>query len=444
MENKMFEEFNNVSKSQWIEQLEKELKGKKLEDLLIKNDLIEELVLPSFFHQEDIQVIAEIAGKAPYKRGFYSELNDWSIIGEITVKNEEKANKEAFELFNLGYSALSFDLREKKEINFKNLFKEIEFQYIKLNLIIENTELISELKAYFENKVFQEITFSYNPLCKDSKIEKSNLIDFDRGLTRNFEVDAYSIQQAGANCSQELAFALSLGHEYLSQQIEAGRAVDEALVNIHFSMGVGSNFFLEIAKFRALRVLWSKISRSYKPKHICNETALVSAKTGFLNKSLRDPYTNLLRQTTEVISAVLGGVSQINNQAYDALSDRVENDFTKRMASNISLILKEESYFDKVLDAVGGSYVIESLTEELANKAWSLFQENEKSPEILSDDFITNIKKTSTIRVDMLKSNKKTLIGVNKFLNPDKTELNWKLKQDNYFGLEQLILEKEI
>ena len=184
------------------------------------------------------------------------------------------------------------------------------------------------------------------------------------------------------------------------------------------------------------------MARSYSPEHRCNETAQITSKTGFLNKSLQDPYTNLLRQTTEVMSAVLGGANHIINQAYDKNSTVGASDLAERMATNISLILKEESYLEKVLDAVGGSYAIESLTENLADKAWSLFQEIENSGNL--NTLLEQIKTTASKRVELHREKKKTLIGITKFPNPDASNLKWKTSELAYFGLNSLIIEKEI
>ncbi len=440
----LFKDFQYPSKEQWIETLTKELKGADFATSLIKNDEIEGISYPSFFHKDDVENRAEMPGKFPYSRGFYSEINDWSIVGEILVSDEKKANSKALELLMNGNTALNFEFVKQENLDFTLLFKDIKFEFIKVFFKTQNTVLLKKIKTYFEENVFSEILFSFNPLSEKQQLNSSDFVEIKNGLSRNFEVDAYSIQQAGANVSQEIAFALSLGHEYLAQQITLGKTVDDALVNIHFTFGVGSNFLFEIAKLRAFRLLWSKIARTYEPVHKCNETASITSKTGFLNKSLKDPFTNLLRQTTEVMSAVLGGATQIINQSYDKDSLDQSSNFTERMAGNISLILKEESYLNQVLDAVGGSYAIESLTETFANKAWNLFQENEKSSELFSSDFLENIKLTSANRISLFKEKKKTLIGINIFPNPEKSNLEWKENNALYFGLKQVVIENEI
>lgn len=441
---KLFEQFPKSGKQDWINLLTKELKGGDFDSLLLKNDPIEELSYPSFFHSGDARPDTGTPGQFPYRRGFFSELNDWSIVGEVVVTRELDANEKALDLLMKGNTALLFDFEGKEEADLDRLFREIEFQYIKAFFKTSNPKLIASLNAYFEQHPANEILLAYNPLSAHKHLLAPDFVQNSKALFRNFEVDAYSIQQSGANCTQEIAFALGLGHEYLAQQLENGRNSDDALLNIHFTFGIGPSYILEIAKLRAFRMLWAKIARSYTPEHRCNETASVTSKTGFLNKSLQDPYTNLLRQTTEVMSAVLGGANHIINQAYDKLSGDGPSENAERMAANISLILKEESYLDQVLDACGGSYAIESLTESLANKAWDLFREMEKQDGIFNSFLFEHIRQTAQKRIELYQNKQKTLIGVNKFPSPDASGLKWKETQGMYFGLPACILEQEL
>jgi methylmalonyl-CoA mutase len=441
--NKLLLDFPKISKESWIELLKKELKGVDIQDALIKKDEIEGITYPSFFHAEDTVEEISLPGVFPYKRGFFSELNDWSIVGTVIGDSAKNANQKALDLLMKGITVLYFNISDSLVQELDVLFAGIEFQYIKVYFNCDSTLQINAVKSYFEKNASQELFIAFNPLSKKKQLDSQDLIEApDKTIFRNFEVDAYSVQQAGANCGQEIAFALQLGHSYLYQQIQLGRTTDDALLNIHFTFGVGSNYLFEIAKLRAFRLLWAKIARSYSPQHRCNETAQITSKTGFLNKSLKDPYTNLLRQTTEVMSAVLGGANHIINQAYDTQSSNGTSELSERMAGNISLILKEESYLEKVLDAVGGSYAIESLTENLADKAWSLFQETEANGTI--DSLIEKIKQTAKKRIEIYQEKKKTLIGITKFPNPDASDLTWKENDSKYFGLKELIIEKEI
>lgn len=437
----LFEQFPKSTKEDWIQVLTKELKGADFESSLIKYDELEDVKYPSFFHKEDSSLEKEIPGVFPYKRAFSVEQNDWSIVGEIKVLDEKIANEKALDLLMKGNTALHFQF-SKNDCNLEILFAGIELEYIKTFVASSDLTLLNKIQAYFKGKNAAELFLNYNPLSVpkafgNKQLRSEDLI-LDKNI-RNFEVDAYSVQQAGANCSQEIAFALNLGHEYLSQQISQGRTPNEAVSSIHFTFGVGSTYLFEIAKLRAFRLLWAKITSSYQVKQ---PNTQISSKIGFLNKSLQDPYTNLLRQTTEVMSAVLGGANHIINQAYDKQSTAGSSEIAERMATNISLILKEESYLEKVLDAVGGSYALETLTENLADKAWSLFQEIEAKGDI--NTLIEQIKHMASKRIELYREKKKTLIGITKFPNPEKSNLSWKSSDKMYFGLKELVIEKEL
>lgn len=450
--NKLFESFPKPSKQNWIDLLQKELKGADFESNLIKSDPIEALNFPSFFHQSDLDLKAEVPGIYPYKRGSSPELNDWHILSGIDASDAKQANKKALHFLMTGSTGLILDCNKTTKLDLENLLKDIELDYIKLYFQVSSAKQMQEIQARLKDKSNSELVFLWNPLSNTSKLSAEDLqLVQHQSSMKTLDVDSYGVQQAGANSTQEIAFALSLGHEYLWQQIEAGLTVDDSLSNLHFTMGVGSNFLVEIAKFRAFRILWAKIARSYKPEHACNETASITAKTGFLNKSLKDPYTNLLRQTTEAMSAVLGGANQLWIQPYDACSTNPDENFSQRMATNISLILKEESYLNQVLDPVGGSYAVEWLTEQLADKAWKLFQESEGNGGVFGLTLKEKIRETAKLRLKNYEKKapdsgeiRKTLIGVTKFPNPQHSDNEWLESASTYFELDRLIIEHEL
>jgi methylmalonyl-CoA mutase len=440
----MFEEFKKVSKEEWVEVLKKEIKTTDFDNSMTKNDEIEEISFSSFIHSEEMKLNGEKPSAFPYKRGYSRELNDWDIVSKIKVSSEKEANQKALHLLMSGASSLYFALETNSTPNYDALFEGILFEYINLYFEVENEALLKSLSDYFDNKQVKNIIFNYNPLALKEDLSEFSLLNNTNNSFKNFTVDSYSIQQAGANCYQEIAFALTLGHSYISEQIKSGKTIAEAINNIHFLMGIGSNYLFEISKFRAFRILWSKICSTYFPEYKNNANTIITAQTGFINKSLKDPYTNLLRQTTEVMSAVLGGVNAVINQAYDSKSGSKTTGFSERMAINISLILKEESYLNQVIDSLGGAYIIEDLTVKLANTAWGTFQKMNKEKNLHDSFLINEIKKTRNKRIDFYRENKGVLIGINKFHNPTNIDLKWKNKVTNYFGIDELILEKEL
>ncbi|NRA12641.1 MAG: hypothetical protein HRT57_11860, partial [Crocinitomicaceae bacterium] len=191
--------------------------------------------------------------------------------------------------------------------------------------------------------------------------------------------------------------------------------------------------------------LWSKVIDCYNPEHKCTYNCNITAVIGHTNKSLRDPYTNLLRQTTETMSAS-NGADSILVLPYDLYSTDGASEHSKRMALNISLILKEESYLDKVIDPSGGSYSVEALTKLIGEKAWSYFQSIEINEGLLSDSginlFINDIKSKRQERIDAFQSGKIIGIGMNKYPIPDEKRTEW-VERESYLGIEPIVFDTE-
>ena len=243
------------------------------------------------------------------------------------------------------------------------------------------------------------------------------LIDSETGITlsysdfMNVNIQGLEYHNAGASISQELAFTLAQLSEYFSNlpSLEPNK--------IQISLGVSTNYFFEIAKFRAIRILWTQILNAFKK----DDTPLdLRAETGLRTSTIFDPNVNMLRTTSQTMSAALGGANIINTSNFNAAFKK-DDDFAQRMARNISLILKEESYFNKVSDPSSGSYYIENLTNELSLNAWTLFQEIEANGgwlKAVQSNFIQDrIEKNAAKQKQSLESKKTHLLGTNLFLN---------------------------
>ena len=446
--NKLFSDFPKVSKLEWEEKLTKELKGADFNSSLRRNDEIEELEYATYAHTSDQTSTIEIPGEAPFLRGNKSVNNDWNIASLVVVEDEKEANKKALDLLMSGTTALVFQFK-KENTNLSTLFDQIGFEFIQTQFTVTSFLQFEALTSYFKGKenclILYRVDFQ---LDNELSTEFSKFASLSKGLNVRFcFVDGFSIQQTGATIIQELAIALANGNEYLIRLINEGYSVDEAASSIHFSIGVGSNYFYEIAKVRAFRKLWNSIVEAYKPTNHSVSKAIITAEIGFINKSLKDPYTNLLRQTTEAMSVISAGVESVLVHPYDAKSVKGISELSARMATNISLILKDESYFDKVIDPIGGSYSIEQLTEQIAQKAWVKFQEIDALGGLLTleakSKLAVEIKAKVALKLEKIKSGKQMLIGVNKYPNPQ-TETNDWLPEENFFGLKKLIFERDI
>lgn len=438
--NNFFSEFPKSSIDEWEDRLRKELKDNDLSEAFSKSDDIEGLSFKSYVHDSEVSVSDEVPGVFPFKRGHKYQDNNWLNSVLIDVEDELEANKNALEVLMTGADALIFNLT-KENINLDQLLSEIGLEYIQVHFIVHSLDQFKALNVRFEQTtfdVFYRVDF-----------HEVDLKEFIQHISNHQKpfcfVNAFSIQQSGASIKQELAYALSLGNEFLAKLLESGLSIEKASELIHFDFGVGSNYFNEIAKIRAFRAMWSFVLKNYN--HSNQNAIQLSASVGFVNKSLKDPYTNLLRQTTEAMSAIVGGVDSLTILPYDKLSVKGTSDFALRMAQNIPLILKEESYFDKVIDPIGGSYSIEKLTDEVIQISWDLFQELEGLNGIFNSEcqlYLKNeIQKLVELKLAAYASNEKTLIGVNKFKALTEEENEWKI-QESALGLPQFIIENNI
>lgn len=228
------------------------------------------------------------------------------------------------------------------------------------------------------------------------------------------------LNNSGAYIVQEMGYALAWGNEYLQQLVDAGVDVDLAASKIKFYMGISENYFMEIAKFRACRLLWAQIVKQYEPKDDNSAKMIINASTSTYNQTVFDSYVNLLRSQTEAMSAALGGVHSMVVTPFDVTYEK-PTDFSERIARNQQLLIKEESHFDRIVDPSAGSYYIEHLTDALAQEAWKIFLKVEEE-----GGFLEAVKK-GTVQDDINATNvkrhgdaakrKEFILGTNQFPN---------------------------
>ena len=418
--------FPTTSKEEWINILTKELKGAPI-DSLHKQDEIEDLNFNAYMHETDKFQPFSDPGLAPYVRGVKQENNEWIISCSVYLREDfSETESNAFILDQLmkGSTGIYVIAETEREIDFSKLFAEVGLEFIYPSFEAKTTAQANAFKVFLGSNA-GTLVFS----------ENQEIIT----------INAYLAQQSGANATQELVVALSEGHEALVKQLDAGKSVDEACKNIQFNFGVGTKYLVETAKFRAFRWCWSTLVGAYKPEHECSKSARIVAKTGFTHLSLQDPFTNLLRQTTQAMSAINGGVDELVLQPYDAYSSEFNPIFTQRMATNISLLLQEESFFSKVSDVAGGSYAIDFFTKTLAQNAWKKFKEIEVQGgldnEVMVEQLKNEIKATAQLRVHRLQEKKDKLIGINIFPNPKTETGHWNSVPAGWKDLPTLLLD---
>lgn len=398
---KLFEAFEKPNLADWKTQLIKELKSENTSDPTAFENEIEELIFTDIY-----------TPTTPILTFNKPNSNDWKIGAEIQVIDTKLANQWALKQLNLGANALNFNVTQLEDLVLSELLDGIETAYIYLYFTTKNQEQTTLIRSWFLHK---------SPLFLH--------INTDSNLVNSFQIEAI-----GGNAKQQLAFAVAQGKALLAKN---------PAEPIHFVFGIGANFLVEIAKFRAFHILWNSIQTALQTQ----VKTYVTVKTGFVNKSLRDPYTNLLRQTTESLSAVLSVVDQIIIQPYDLLATTGSSTFTERMAINISLILKEEAEIHQWIDPLEGSIVLDNYTKKLADESWSLFQKIETKggmetteAEVFLQEEITRIR---TKRIIQLNEKQHTLVGVNHYLNSERSNLHWKKDKSTFLGMNPLILEQE-
>ena len=437
--NSFFEAFEKSSLNDWKDQIIKDLKGKE-HSILEFEDSIEEINYKAYYHQDEASFDSGTPGLLPYTRGYKTDSSKWSNAAPILINDEKAANEEALDLLMKGANMLFFK-PNKDNCDWKSVLNNIQLEHIDSQFVINSLEDYNAIKAIAPKAVMCYDHFAsqnaelFNAIVEDNKSEQ----------TLSLEVNGFAVQRSGATTWQEIAFCLNVGHEYLLELMNAGLTVDQAAKMIHFHLGVGSNYFNEIAKFRAMRLLWSEVLGAYGPTNESSHDCYIVAVIGHTNKSLRDPYTNLLRQTTEAMSAV-NGANAVMILPYDFHSKSGSSELAKRMALNISLILQEESYLDKVIDPAGGSYSVEYLTNTIATKSWRAFQEIESNGGLYNENALNQFKdavdKKQTDRIQAFQEGKIVGIGMNKYPDPNEVSAEWN-EIPSYLGMKPMILDLE-
>lgn len=445
MAEKLFTEFPPVSTDKWEEVILKDLKGADYEKKLVWRTQEGFNVRP-YYRAEDLKNLKYLAsdpGTFPFVRGTKND-NDWLIHQGVCCCDGDfaKANCEAKVLLDKGVESLGFyidDTKVQSVENFSVLLHGIDLEKVPVSFCgccLRTSESLKNFIKYADslkiNKDEVRVSFDYNPLmvlttkghfCEDKAF--NILADCVKAVAdykkmRVIAVDAFTFNSCGASSTQELAFALAQGSEYLSRLTELGVSVKEVAKRMVFSFAVGSVYFMEIAKFRAARLLWANVVDDYGTDSNCAKKMYIHATTSEWNQSVYDPYVNMLRGTSEAMSAAIGGVDALEVIPFD-FAFRVPTDFSNRIARNVQNILKEESHFDKVVDPGAGSYYIENLTNSLADAAWKLFRTVEEGGGFVAkfkDGFIqSEIKAVSDKKDKNIATRRQTLLGTNQYPN---------------------------
>ena len=444
-EQKLFAEFPPVSTEQWESVIAVDLKGADYEKKLVWRTAEGFNVRPYYRAEnlDGIKYLGSQCGEFPYVRGTGKD-NNWRIVQTIEVGCPKEANAQATVLLTKGVESIGFVIGDKE-------FSAADLDTLLSGISVKNTELVfsgcatKKVAGLFIDKMDKEgvdpetvrASFVLDPIVK--KLTLKGTMACKNGQCKGFEnlasliskgaaykrirfvnVSGEIFHNSGSTIVQELAFTLAAGHEYVVKLMEQGLSVDQVAPALRFSMAISSNYFMEIAKFLAARLLWANIMAPYNPSRGCASKMKVHAVTSKWNMTVYDPYVNMLRGTTEAMSAAVSGVHSIEVLPFDTPYEK-PTDFSARIARNVQLLLKEESHFNQVCDAAGGSYYIENLTNSIAEQAWNLFRQvEEKGGYIAAFEagFIQDQVEASAAKKNSnIATRRETLLGTNQFPN---------------------------
>ena len=442
----LFSDFPAVSTQEWMNKITVDLKGADYEKRLVWKTN-EGFKVKPFYRQEDLEGLKTtegLPGQFPYLRGNKKNDNTWFIRQDIQVDNPEEANAKALDLLNKGIDSLGFKIKGKdvSEEFIHTLLKDICCECIELNFKTcqrQTVKLARFVTQYFKEKGYApeklQGSFNFDPIGKMLKKgkDRSELIPTAKELIeiltpypsfRCIAVNSLQLNNAGAYIYQELGYALAWGNQYLACMTEAGVPVDTAAQKIKFNFGISSNYFMEIAKFRAARLLWAQIVNEYKPSCLCACQMIAHAETSHFNLTLFDAHVNLLRTQTEAMSAALAGVDSMTVTPFDQAYES-PNEFSERIARNQQLLLKEEAHLNRIVDPAAGSYYIENLTVSIAKQAWELFlqveEEGGMTEAVKAGRIQEAVNESNKARHEAVSKRKEILLGTNQY--PNFTEL---------------------
>lgn len=391
---KLFDMFPPVTTDEWMAKINVDLKGADFNKKLVWRTNEGFNVMP-FYRKEDLEGLATLGtmpGQFPYVRGT-KDNNDWLIRQQILGDTAADVNANAKHAIDKGVESLGICMCDRELSDLARILEGIDLKKVEVNVCCcqrKAVEVAKELVAIVEKAGATDSfkgSIGFNPFkrllkrgldpqndIKETALALYKTVSPVAGL-RCFAVDSFLLNNAGAYITQELGYALAWGAEWMTMLTEAGLTPCEVAERIKFNMGISSNYFMELAKFRAARMLWAEIVKAYGAEDDCCKMA-VHAVTSKFNMTIYDAHVNLLRSMTETMSAALAGVDSIETLPFDLVYEKPD-EFSERIARNQQHLLRDESHLNKVVDPAGGSYYIETLTSSIANQAWKIFNEVE-------------------------------------------------------------------
>ncbi|MDE5900021.1 MAG: methylmalonyl-CoA mutase small subunit [Muribaculaceae bacterium] len=436
---KLFEMFPPVTTEEWRAKVDADLKGVPFEKKLVWRTNEGFNVNPMYRKEDiaDFKTTNSLPGEFPFVRGTRTD-NDWLVRQEIIAEDPAEANAKAIDVLGKGVNSLGFHMHSVSADNLACMLNDIDLAKVEINIsccvrhVEELTRMLVDLVVARGCADTFRGSVKFNPwrpnlvkgkdACIDAVAIAKSLIASAAPVPglKVLTVDSALFNNSGAYIYQELGYALAWGTEYLNLLTDAGLDVDTVARRIKFDMGISTNYFMELAKFRAARMLWAQIVKQFNPACDCSCKMAVHAETSRFNQTVFDAHVNLLRSQTEAMSAALAGVDSITVTPFDT-PYKTPDEFSERIARNQQHLLKEESHLDKVVDPAGGSYYVETLTVSIAAEAWKLFlaveAEGGFAKAVAAGTVQAAVNESNAKRHADVARRKEVLLGTNQFPN---------------------------
>lgn len=444
---KLFTEFPPVTTEQWEEVIHADLKGADYDKKLVWKT-IEGINVRPYYRASDlekIQIVNAKPGVFPFVRGNHAKGNIWLVRQDLQASFDQptEANRKAVDMLKRGVQSLGFNIANGGEPSYDSvsrLLKGIDLNTVEVNFTggFATAKALPFIVKYLEQNHVDaskvRMSIDYSPLTSltlNGKFCCENDASF-QGLASvmlqvknypNFRVigvNGHVFNSCGSSIVQELGYSLAMASNYLEVLTDNGFSIDEVAPRMKFNLAISANYFMEIAKFRAARLLWAKMVDAYKPQssEVCKMQ--IHAETSRWNQTVYDAYVNMLRSTTESMSAVIAGVDSLNVLPFDTPYEK-PSAFSERIARNQQLLLREESYFDKIADPAAGSYYIENLTVSIAENAWKIFLATDAmggyKEAFIKGVVQEQIQAVSNKRDMNFATRRETILGTNQFPN---------------------------
>ncbi len=441
---KLFSEFPEISTEAWEAAIEKDLKGADYNKKLVwKTD--ENFVVKPYYRTDDLRDLEYLSsqpGQFPYVRGNQKDSNDWKIVEHIPATCPTEANRMAKECTAKGADAVVFTVEKVENTqDLEKLLNGLDLQkttvyFDRACCFVRFSGVLCEwAQAHPQEAAQLQGALLFDPIMNMLqqghfyKDKEADLAATFEGMNRLMKaapkfrplcVKGNVFGNCGSTLVQEVAYSLGIASEYMAYATDHGMSADTAAAHLQFTFTIGSDYFMEIAKLRAVRLLWATIAAQYGLNNRENGKIELLSIASSWNKTLYDAHINILRNTTEGMSAAIGGASAIALHPFDE-AYKVSDEFSRHIARNSQIIMKEESHFDKVVDPAAGSYYLENLTNSIIEQVWTLFRETEKAGGIielgLKGEIKTAVEASCQKRNTQIATRRRTILGTNQYPN---------------------------